>query len=262
LRREGLDRPRLLAETNGPAKAFETELPNTLWMADIMNGPTLRLDQRVLRTFLFATLDNCSRLVPHAQYYENEKLRCLLDCLQQAFAFRGLPEKLYTDQGKIFTCSHLRLVCANLRIHLLHARPYAAWSKGKIERFFQTVQRDFEARLRLDPIHDLDGLNNRLWQWLEREYHRRAHSALGGQSPAERFAQKAAGLRQLPADTDWQRLFLARATRRAHCLPRGQPVGSSRPSARTPSRVALRPFRLVAGRSLVSPELCRPGSPL
>jgi transposase InsO family protein len=214
LRREGLDRPRLLAETNGPAKAFETELPNTLWMADIMDGPTLRLGQRVLRTFLFATLDDCSRLVPHAEYYENEKLRCLLDCLQQAFACRGLPEKLYTDQGKIFTCSHLRLVCANLRIHLLHARPYAAWSKGKIERFFQTAQKDFEARLRLDPVHDLDGLNNRFWQWLESEYHRRAHSALGGQSPAQRFAQKAVSLRQLPADTDWQRLFLARATRR------------------------------------------------
>ena len=143
------------------------ELPNALWMADIMDGPTLRLAERVLRTFLFATLDDCSRLVPHAQYYENEKLRCLLDCLQQAFACRGLPEKLYTDQGKIFTCSHLRVVCANLRIHLLHARPYAAWSKGKIERFFQTVQRDFEARLRLDPVPDLDCLNNRFWQWLE-----------------------------------------------------------------------------------------------
>ena len=214
LRREGLDRPRLLAETNGPTKAFETELPNTLWMADIMDGPTLRLEESVLRTFLFATLDDCSRLVPHAQYYENEKLRCLLDCLQQAFACRGLPEKLYTDQGKIFTCSHLRVVCANLRIQLIHARPYAAWSRGKIERFFQTVQKDFEARLRLDPVHDLDCLNNRFWQWLEREYHRRAHSALGGESPSQRFAQKAAGLRQLPADTDWQRLFLARATRR------------------------------------------------
>src|ERR1700756_5173117 len=41
-----------------------------------------------------------------------------------------------------------------------------------------------------------------------------AHSALGGQYPAERFAQKASALRQLPSDTDWQRLFLARATRR------------------------------------------------
>jgi transposase InsO family protein len=214
LRREGLDRPQLVAQAHGPTKAFECELPNTLWMSDIMDGPALRLGQRVLRTFLFATLDDCSRLVPHAQYYENEKLRCLLDCLQQAFACRGLPEKLYTDQGKIFTGSHLRLVCANLQIRLLHARPYAAWSKGKIERFFQTVQRDFEARLRLDPVQDLHALNNRFWSWLESEYHRRAHTALGGASPAEVFARKSTGLRQLPLDTDWVRLFLARATRR------------------------------------------------
>jgi hypothetical protein len=42
----------------------------------------------------------------------------------------------------------------------------------------------------------------------------REESALEDQSPAERFAQKASALRQLPSDTDWQRLFLARATRR------------------------------------------------
>jgi len=38
-------------------------------------------------------------------------------------------------------------VCANFGIRLIHAKPYAAWSKGKIERFFLTVQSDFEQRL-------------------------------------------------------------------------------------------------------------------
>ena len=118
-----------------------------------------------------------SRLVPHGQYYDNEKLGPLLDCLKEAFKRRGLPEKLYTDQGKIFTCAHLQVVCANLKIKLLHARPYAAWSKGKIEKFFQTVQRDFQERLRLEPVWNLEGLNTRFWHWLESEYHRRAHSA-------------------------------------------------------------------------------------
>ena len=129
LAREGLDRPRLLAEGNGPTKAFETELTNALWMADVRDGPALRLSDRVVHTFLFALLDDCSRLVPHGQYYPHEKLRCLLDCLKQAFAGRGLPEKLYTDHGKIFTCAHLQVICANLNIKLIHARPYAAWSK-------------------------------------------------------------------------------------------------------------------------------------
>lgn len=211
---QGLDRPRLMAERSGPTKAFETDLANALWMADVMNGPTLRVEDRVVHTFLFALLDDCSRLIPHGQYYEHEKLRCLLDCLKQAFARRGLPEKLYTDHGKIFTCAHLQVICANLKIKLAHARPYAAWSKGKIEKFFQTVQGDFEQRLRLEPVPDLESLNARFWQWLEKEYHRRGHSGLGGQSPAERFVQKAVALRQFPQDSDWQRLFLARATRR------------------------------------------------
>ena len=33
--REGLDRPGLIAEGSGPTKAFETELANALWMADV-----------------------------------------------------------------------------------------------------------------------------------------------------------------------------------------------------------------------------------
>ena len=200
--REGLDRPRLIAEGSAPTKAFETELANALWMADVMDCPTLRVGDRVVRTFLFALLDDCSRLVPHGQYYDNEKLGPLLDCLKEAFGRRGLPEKLYTDHGKIFTCAHLQVVCDNLKIKLIH------------ERFFQTVQGDFQERLRLEPVWSLESLNTRFWQWLESEYHRRAHSALGGQYPADRFAQKATALRQLPSDTDWRRLFLARSTRR------------------------------------------------
>ena len=51
-----------------------------------------------------------------------------------------------------------------------------------------------------NPVWNLESLNTRFWQWLEKEYHRRAHSVLGGQYPADRFAQKATALRQLPSD--------------------------------------------------------------
>jgi hypothetical protein len=70
------------------------------------------------------------------------------------------------------------------------------------------MQGDFQSWLRSDPVHDLEALNARFWQSLENECHRRAHSALEGQYAAERFAQKATALRQLPTDTYWQRLFL------------------------------------------------------
>src|SRR5436309_3380682 len=113
-----------------------------------------------------------------------------------------------------FLASHLQIVCANLNIRLLHAKPYAAWSRGKIERFFRTLQDDFQARLLLDPVHTLEELNQRLWRWIESEYHQRPHGGLDNQSPAERFAQRSQALQVLDPQTDWERLFLSRATRR------------------------------------------------
>jgi putative transposase len=200
---------------SGPTKAFECPLANDLWMTDMMFGPTLKLASgQVVHTRLFALLDDCSRLIPHAQYYDSEKLWCFLDCLRQGLARRGFPEKLYSDQGKIFTSYHLQIVCANLKVRLCHAKPFAAWSKGKIERWFRTLQQDFEARLVIDPAHSLEELNQRLWRWIEGEYHQRPHSALNGQTPAERFAQRALNLRIADPQTDWEALFLSRAERR------------------------------------------------
>ena len=200
---------------SGPTKAFECALANELWMTDMMFGPTLKLaNGAVVHTRLFALLDDCSRLVPHAQYYDSEKLCCFLDCLRQGLSRRGFPEKLYSDQGKIFTSYHLQIVCANLKVRLCHAKPFAAWSKGKIERWFRTLQQDFEARLVIEPVHSLAELNERLWRWIEGEYHQRVHSALAGQTPAERFAQRAIHLRTADPETDWEALFLTRIERR------------------------------------------------
>jgi transposase InsO family protein len=200
LQRQGLDRQRLRAlsnEVGGPTKAWESRAPNALWMSDVMDGPSLKnAAGKAERSWLIATLDDHSRLIPHAQFYSQTKITQLLDCLRQAFERRGVPEALYTDQGKIFTGHQLKLVCANLGIRLLHARPYAAWSKGKIERFFRTLQEAFFPQLHFEPISDLAGLNQRLWQWIEHHYHDRPHAALNGHTPRERFS--AVAMRALP----------------------------------------------------------------
>ena len=86
---------------------------------------------------------------------------------------------------------------------MLHAKPYAAWSRGKIERFFRTLQESFLPQLRFEPATDLEELNRRLWHWIENVYHRRAHAALGGKTPLERFS--GVRLRSLPEN--WQALF-------------------------------------------------------
>ncbi len=214
----GLDRQSLRAGAGlvaGPTKAFEVPLPNLLWMADCMYGPTLKSgDETTQRTYLFALLDDCSRLCVHGQFYGHERLEYFLDTLRRALQTRGLPDKLYTDNGAAFRSQHLGIVCANLGIRLLHAKPYHAWSKGKIERFFSTVQTQFLPPLVFTPVHSVEELNQRFWQWLETDYHQRTHTALGAESPAQRFARLGTSLRLLAANAPLDRLFFMRVNRR------------------------------------------------
>lgn len=217
LRANGLDKASIKAAgTAGPTKAFEVSWANQLWMTDGMWGPSLPIEQggKPIRTHLLALIDDCSRLCAHGQYYPGERTECFLDLFKHALLSRGIPEKLYTDNGSLFRSEHLRTVCANFGIRLIHAKPYAAWSKGKIERFFRTVQSDFEQSLVFEPVKDLAELNLRFWQWLESEYHQRAHRALDGQSPQERFQARCDGLRSVPPGMDVDGLFLKRTTRR------------------------------------------------
>ncbi len=217
LRANGLDKTSMKAAgTQGPTKAFEVSWANQLWMTDGMWGPSLPIEagDKPIRTHLLALIDDCSRLCPHAQYYPGEKIECFLDLFKHALRSRGIPEKLYTDNGALFRSEHLRSVCANFGIRLIHAKPYHAWSKGKIERFFRTVQSDFEQSLVFEPVKALAELNMRFWQWLERDYHQRVHRALDGNSPQERFLARSEGLRSIPVGMDVDGLFLKRTNRR------------------------------------------------
>jgi hypothetical protein len=105
-------------------------------------------------------------------------------------------------------------VCANLDIRLIHCKPYHAWSKGKIERFFRTVQTQFQPALGFAPVQTLEELNRAFWRWLETDYHQREHGSLASESPAQRFARLSQALRLLPAQLDLERLFLMRLKRR------------------------------------------------
>jgi putative transposase len=200
----------------GPTKAFEVPLVNELWMVDFSPGPFLHLagQKQATATHLCALLDDHSRVLPHAAYYLRADTRCFHCSFKEAIRRRGVPRKLYTDQGGPFINDHTRVICANLGIRLLHAKPYHAWSKGKIERFFHTVQQDFEATLRLpgQSPTTLEELNARLADWIQSIYHVRLHEGIG-MSPAERFARGSAQVRPLDPHLDLDRLFYSELLR-------------------------------------------------
>jgi len=217
LKAHGYDRRSLRAGRleSGPQKAFEAPAPNDLWMVDFACGPHLRTAQgKALATHLCVILDDHSRLIPFGAYFEKADTAAFLHCLKQSVLRRGLPIKLYTDQGKPFVNHHVRTVCANLEIRLLHAKPYHAWSKGKVERIIRTIQQDFEATLRLDGgrVESLEALNASFSRWIASFYHLRAHGSTR-QSPQERFNAAAHPLRQLEDPERIDPLFYTRAER-------------------------------------------------
>jgi transposase InsO family protein len=209
-------RQQLRQPLGGATKCFEAPFVNDLWMTDFSPGPFLRPveEGKAIPTFLCVIIDDHSRLIPYAAYYRRADTQAFHQTLKEALRRRGLPAKLYTDQGGPFTNDHTRIVCANLGIRLLHAKPYHAWSKGKAERVLFTIQQDFEVGLRLpgQGVRTLEELNAQFSLWLQSVYHARVHSSTG-MSPVERYQRGAHLVKALDPHLDLDVLFYHQLTR-------------------------------------------------
>jgi transposase InsO family protein len=205
-----------LLKSNTVYRRFERSHFGDLWQSDAMHGPHLPdpADPNAQRqAFLFAFLDDHTRLVPHAQFYWNEQLPRLEDCLKRAMMRYGCPLAIYADQGQVYRAEQLDAACASLGIQRILARPYSPQAKGKIERFFRFVRSDFIPELALSSVHTLADLNQSLLAWIEVIYHRKVHSETG-QSPLDRFRQDSTpSVRPLDPLT-LRNAFLFRAQRR------------------------------------------------
>jgi hypothetical protein len=162
-----------------------------------MHGPDVYVEGKKRKSYLIAIIDDHSRLIPHAEFYLSEGIDSYLDALEQAFLKRGLPRKLYVDNGPAFRSRQLEYITASLGVSLIHARPYKPQGKGKIERWFRVVRTSFLSMIR-DPLK-LWELNEWLTGWIEEEYHRRRHGSTG-QSPFQRFTANMECLRPAPDD--------------------------------------------------------------
>lgn len=171
-----------------PRKKFEMELINQLWTADAMHGYYIKSQthKRKQKTYLIAAIDDHSRVITARQWTLAENTISFARILKQGIQLFGLPEKLYCDNGSLFSSNYLQLACARLGIALIHSKPYDSPSRGKIERFFRTVRQKFLPILNLEEIDHIDQLNDRFEAWLEKDYHKHLHTGIG-EKPMDRF---------------------------------------------------------------------------
>lgn len=179
-------------------RKFEAGKVNELWQSDVMHGPLVSVEGKQRKCYLLAIIDDHSRFIIQAEFYLHERLDNYLDILRKAFLKRGLPGKLYVDNGAAFRSNQLEYICASLGIALIHAKPYQPEGKGKIERWFRTVRMSFLSGLN-KPL-TLDGINQKLKIWLDL-YQGKIHLAIK-EKPQERFARGIDYIKSAPSSLE------------------------------------------------------------
>jgi putative transposase len=204
LRQQGLSGRQIKIEHKQvTSRRFNRVGRNTLWQADLKYGPYLpdpKQKGHKIKTYLIAIIDDATRLVVHAEFYDNQKLPVLEDTFRKAIIKCGTPNNLYVDNGKIFVSHWLQLACAKLSIRHLNTRAYSPESKGKIERWNRTAD-EFIREAYLEKPESLEQLNSLFRAWLAEGYNHKVHSALSGQSPAQAFTQDSKALRFCSPET-------------------------------------------------------------
>ncbi|MCD5413450.1 MAG: DDE-type integrase/transposase/recombinase [Clostridiales bacterium] len=203
-----------IASEEKEMKRFSHEYVNQLTQTDLLYGPYVRDGKKRKQTYLFAYLDDASRLITHAQFYFSQNFESLRLSFKEAVLKRGIPTLIYTDNAKIYRSQQFELLLASLGCSLIHSQVYVPNGRGKIERFFLTVRKRFLSVLDTDKIKGIDDLNNKFWQWLDADYNKKKHSALEGLSPLDFFMLQVDRIKLCTDTKALDEKFLLRAKRK------------------------------------------------
>jgi putative transposase len=132
--------------------------PNEVWQADHSLLPIFVLNDqgKPAKPWLTIILDDYSRAIPgYSMGFTSPSAQQTALILHQAIWRKadsrwhlcGIPARFYTDNGSDFTSSHLEQVAADLKMELVFSWPGQPRGRGKIERFFRTVEQMLLPRL-------------------------------------------------------------------------------------------------------------------
>lgn len=130
-----------------------------------------------IRTYFSAAIDDHSRYLVSSGFYAHQETEIVEDTLHKAILKFGKCDAIYTDNGPQYISKQLQRACSALGIRIMHAKPYVAKSKGKIEvlnRFVTTFLEEAKAA----KVKTLEALNGKWQIWLEAYYHDKEHESL------------------------------------------------------------------------------------
>lgn len=147
--------------------------------SDIKYGLKLPIgpNQTKIQTYLVVIIDNHSRYVLEAKWYDHQQESIVEDCYHRAILKWGKNSACYHDNGKQFVSRQLIQSLSRLGIRVLKAKPYRPQSKGGVEVFNRFVNA-FLAEAGAQKIKKLEELNQ-FWDiWLEEYYHNKPHEGI------------------------------------------------------------------------------------
>jgi putative transposase len=190
LQRRGLQRAALAGQPRAFGR-FEADRPNEVWIGDVLVGPFVPHPRTSgsQRAYLFVLVDDYSRLLVHGRWVPDQNTRAGQDVLRAAIQRRGLPERLYVDNGAPYANAALERSCAVLGIRLIHSRPYSPEGRGKQERLNRFIRERFLTEAEAHGIANFTELNDRFLAWSEQVCNTRQHAETG-QTPIARFTSQ------------------------------------------------------------------------
>lgn len=215
----GYDRQSRISSSSGIEEKlkFNFEYPLECVQADCMHGIAAPDGKGKKRTaILIAFIDDATRRILYSTFTFTEKSIVFEQGIKHILKTHGKIGKLYVDNGSTFVSNQTRRILDILEIILVHSRPGKPAGRGKIERYFRTVQDQFVRTIEPDSILSLDDLNVRFKTWLETEYHRNPHRGLNNNTPLETWLSKTQYIIKIRAGIDLDKVFLHEVTRKVY----------------------------------------------
>ncbi len=152
-----------------------------------VTGDRTRRSPRAGWVYAHSVIDDCSRLA-YTELHPNERAETVTAFTRRALDFfleRGIvAERLMSDNAFAYVKNRgLRALLRRRAIRHLRTRPYTPKTNGKVERYQQTLAREWGYGLTYNSSSDRDAA---LPHWLDYYNERRRHSAIGDCPPMAR----------------------------------------------------------------------------